>query len=476
MTQPDGRLCCQLCGRPPMPGRGLCSPCSKGVGRERGDCVGCGKPDRLLDHDHQCRWCRQKASTRCPDCQATAIPLVSIDSIRVCDPCALRRRLDPVLPQDGGGLLHPLREVILLAEPLTTRRWLNRNHVLLRDLDTGRLELTHESLDSLPRPRAVEHLRALLIAADILGPDSGRALRHLENTISGLLDPLNDDHRKLVDRWIRWAVLPRLRRITDPGAAPDPGRTTTAAHNARRKIEQTVLFLNQLQHDRRVLTQCTQHDIDVWFAGPGAARWLVGPFLTWARQRRHLLRTLTLPAIHKRIAEPPADAEQRWQTAQRLVGDDNLDPVDRVAGALIVLYAQPLARIVALTTDDVIITGDSVQLRLGADALELPEPFATIIQQLPHRRRASTVEQLPTRWLFTGSHADKPLTATSLGTRMRRVGIQPRRYRIAAAEQLARDVPPAMLAGVLGFKITAINRHTTTTKGQWANYAADRRR
>jgi hypothetical protein len=452
-----------------LPGRAVCSRCNQGIGRERGTCVGCAKPDRLLDYEHRCRWCRQKARNRCPDCQSTCTALISIDGTKVCDPCALRRHLGHVLPLNGTGPLHPLREVILCAEPLTTRRWLNRSSSLLEGLDHGRIPLTHESLDALPKRKAAEHLRALLIATGILDPDPGRALRRLEATIPALLAPLDAEHRKLTTRWVQWAVLPRLR------ALDDRPRIATAVSNARRKIEQTVAFFTELQHAGRDLGECTQHDVDVWFAGPGAARWQVGPFLTWARQRRHLPAQITLPASNKGTPGAPADAEERWQIAQRLVRDDTLDPVDRIAGALVVLYAQPLARIVALTTDDVIVTDSGVHLKLGTDALELPEPFATLIQQLPYRRRASTADQLPTRWLFAGGHADKPLTVSSLGTRLRAIGIQPRRLRLAAAEQLAREIPPAMLAGVLGLRIASINRHTTDAKGQWANYAADRR-
>jgi hypothetical protein len=461
-------LSCTLCGRPSTVGQGLCWRCRKGIGRERGDCAGCGKPDRLLDAERRCRWCREKAANRCPDCRATGTTLTGADGLRVCDRCALRRRLEHILPAGGSGRLQPLREVILAAEPLTARRWLNRAGPLLADLDSGRIPLSHESLDALATPKAAEHLRALLIATDVLGPDPGRALRQLENTLSALLAPLTDGHRKLTTRWIRWAVLPRLRTLQGHG------RPHTAVVNARRAIAQTTRFLTQLQHDNRDLGQCTQHDIDAWFAGPGAARWQVGPFLSWARQRRHLDRGIVLPTGYKRRPEAPADAEERWQVARRLVREESMDPVDRVAGALIVLYAQPLARILALRVDDVIITRTGVQLKLGTEALELPEPFATIIQQLPHRRRTSTAEQLPTRWLFAGSHADKPLTANALGNRMRAIGIQPRRFRIAAAEQLAREIPPAMLAGILGLKITAITRHTANAKGQWANYAADR--
>ena len=106
---------------------------------------------------------------------------------------------------------------------------------------------------------------------------------------------------------------------------------------------------------------------------------------------------------------------------------------------------EPRARIVALATNGVTISETGTNLMLGADALELPEPFATVIQQLPHRKVARTAEQLPTRWLCVGSHADKPLSINSLGTRMRSIGIQHRRYRMAAVEQLAQEIPPAML-------------------------------
>lgn len=459
---------CTLCGRPSLPGNRLCWRCRKGKGRDRGECSGCGKPDRLLDDGRRCRWCREKAANRCPDCKATGTSLIGIDELQVCDRCALARRLEHFIPAAGSGSLHRLREFVLAAEPLTARRWLNRAGTLLRDLDTGRIPLTHESLDGLPQRRATEHLRSLLIAAGILDSDSDRPLRQLENSIPAQLSPLTDGHRRLMTRWIRWAVLPRLRRLKGHG------QISTAVSNARRAIAQSARFLIELQDNNRDLDQCTQHDIDGWFAGPGAARWRAGPFLRWARQRQHLHREITLPNSYKRVPQAPADSEERWQVAQRLVHEESMDPVDRVAGALIVLYAQPLAHILTLTVDDVIVTSTGVQLMLGTDALELPEPLATVIQQLPHRRRASPAEQLPTRWLFVGSHADKPLTVNALGNRMRAIGIQPRRFRIAAAEQLAREIPPAMLADVLGLKIESISRHTSIAKGQWANYAADR--
>ncbi|WP_147305327.1 hypothetical protein [Subtercola boreus] len=45
---------------------------------------------------------------------------------------------------------------------------------------------------------------------------------------------------------------------------------------------------------------------------------------------------------------------------------------------------------------------------------------------------------------------------------------------LIAIDQLAREIPPAMLAGILGIPITAAARATARAGGSWANYYADR--
>jgi hypothetical protein len=271
---------------------------------------------------------------RCPDCRRAEAALTRIDAREVCDRCALRRHLDRVIPPDSDGALHPLREVILAAEPLTTRRWLDRARDLLTDLHQGRYPLEHAALDSLPRRHAVEHLRALLISTDILPADPTRELRWLENRLPELLADLSEAHRQITTRWIRWAVLPRLRRLGERNRG-----LTVPVRNERRKIEQVAAFLAQLQHDGRGLSDCMQLDVDLWFAGPGAIRSVLRPFLVWAQRHRLLPGELILPRSYKGKPSAPVDAEQRWSIARRLTTDESLDPVDRVAGALIVLYA-----------------------------------------------------------------------------------------------------------------------------------------
>ncbi len=393
----------------------------------------------------------------------------TIGPTQVCDHCTLRRTLDHVIPADPAGPLTPLRAVILAAEPLTTRRWLHRSQDLLINLNQGHITLNHPTLDALPHRHTAEHLRAMLISTAILPPDPAGRVRRLENSLDTLLTDLDPTHRRTLTRWIRWQVLPPLHERA--GAGLD---VTNSVPNARNKIERTVAFLTDLQTHCRTLDATTQHDIDTWFAGPGAARWTARPFLAWAQERKHLPSRLELPAAYRGTRTPPADAEERWATATRLLTDDTLDPADRVAGLLITLYAQPLSRIITLTRSDITNAENTIRLRLGPDPLDLPGPLASLIQTLPVKRRAGTAEQLPNAWLFAGSQAGTHINAGALSNRLRRIGIEPRRMRLAAAEQLTREIPPAMLSGVLGLHTATIAKQTGQSGGNWSNYAAAR--
>ena len=58
---------------------------------------------------------------------------------------------------------------------------------------------------------------------------------------------------------------------------------------------------------------------------------------------------------------------------------------------------------------------------------------------------------------------------------MRELGIQPQRMRLAALDQLTKEVPPAMLAGVLGIPASTTVGTTSRSGGDWTRYAAGRR-
>jgi hypothetical protein len=105
--------------------------------------------------------------------------------------------------------------------------------------------------------------------------------------------------------------------------------------------------------------------------------------------------------------------------------DAGIDPADRVAGALAVLFARPLSRVARLTVDDLKIEQRRVALRLGDTPFELPEPLAGHVRELVTWRRSLAAAALPAheRWLFLGASPARPVGELALGRRLRRRGI-----------------------------------------------------
>ncbi len=462
---------CPGCARPARrEDERVCGRCRRDAHRRRATCTTCQEPDRLLDDGGLCRWCRERAARRCANCHQNRT-LNTVAGEQLCGPCSLRRTVDGLLADHPPGALHCLRAPLLAAEPMTTRRWLRRPAItsLLTALDSGRLPLTHTTLDAQPASRAVEHVRDLLVASGTLDPDPDRPIDRLQHDSEQMLVALDVHDAQTVRGWLRWQVLPRLRRHRE--GTVDLG---AAVANARRTLRCVIEFLGTVEATGRTLARVRQSDIDSWFASAGARPHTVRAFLSWARGTRVLPAVIILPPSFRARGDLHTDPEQRWTIARRLVQDDTLDPVDRIAGAMVVLYAQPLVRICALTAHDVATVGGAVTVRFGSDRLELPDPFATLIQKLPSPRRDGVAERILAPWLFPGQRAGHHLAAASLGRRLRAIGIEPRRMRLTTLDQLTAEIPPAMLAGVLGLGAAHVVRHATLAGGDWARYAAGR--
>ncbi|MFC4071921.1 hypothetical protein [Actinoplanes subglobosus] len=455
------------------PGERLCSRCRRDRHRHRGTCTICQHTDQILDAHGRCHHCRTRGERRCVDCGEPATPMRDIDGVGVCDQCALRRTLDRILPEQTSAPLRQLRQAILAAEPGATRAWLTRPRAatILGDLHHGRLECSHTALDTQPPGRDLEHLRALLVAAAALPADPHRLIDRLAEELTGAVSDCGEPDRRVLRSWIRWRLLARLRNAADIGA-----ELTAPIYHARATVGQVTAFVTGLHGAGRALATCQQADLDGFFAAAPSTGSHIRPFLTWAQQRRHLPRTLHLPPSRRGSPAAPADAEHRWGIARRLVHDDTLDTSDRVAAALVVLYAQPISRIVTLTSVDVHTLDGAVTVALGPDRLELPEPFATLITRLPHRRRHGVAAHLPSPWLFPSARAGSHATPGAVSARLQRLGIQPRAMRQAALIQLAAEIPPAMLAGLLGIHPTTAVKWTKLGGGNWTTYAATRSR
>jgi hypothetical protein len=155
--------------------------------------------------------------------------------------------------------------------------------------------------------------------------------------------------------------------------------------------------------------------------------------------------------------------------------DDEVDLRDRVAGLLILIYAQPLTRILGLTVHDVVIDEDRVCIRLGREPVELPEPLGQLTAELaryPAGRASTAIAGSKPAWLFQGMRVGEPLSHSRASRRLRRLGVRTLGGRTAAIMTLAAALPPTIVAELLGISTTSAAKWYRLAGGEWSRYAA----
>ena len=193
--------------------------------------------------------------------------------------------------------------------------------------------------------------------------------------------------------------------------------------------------------------------------------------MRWAN--RHKLTNLQFPATRWHGPSRAIDTEARWHQARRLLHEDTIKPADKVAGLLLLLYAQTPAAISRLTLEH-LDTTDQLRLRFGREPLVLPEPISELVRTLASTRRghAALGDQGISPWLFPGGQPGRPISAYQLAQRLRKIGIRPAQARSTALFSLAAELPAAILARLLGIHIKVAVQWQHAAAGDWTTYAA----
>jgi len=146
-----------------------------------------------------------------------------------------------------------------------------------------------------------------------------------------------------------------------------------------------------------------------------------------------------------------------------------------VAGALLLLYGQPLSRIATMTTSQITRRDGQTFLRLGRHDVPAPGPLASAITKLitDGRSHRGVGSPQPTAWLFPGHLPGRPITPDTLGQRLRALGIYAQAGRRAALLDLAAQLPAAVLADLLGLHQNTAARWMHQAGGDWSRYAAE---
>ena len=450
----------------------VCEPCYRTALARRGTCRDCGEERRLV-------FPPGPGALRCADCAgvealATCSSCGAEDRLYAdgrCVRCSLELRARALLGAPDGPF-EPLYQAIVSApQPYSVHNWLRSSGPasILRELVAGTLPLTHEALDDHPRRRSADYLRHLLVASGLLSPRDD-ALVDLEAWVERRLKQAGGVHEHQLRSYATWRVLRRARQRAERG---DRARTST--RHAKSCLNAAIAFFELLDRRHRALTDCTQADVEDWLTeGPPSAA-QVKDFLDWAATRKMTPR-FTLPNQPRR-GGPSTDNETRWSIVHQLLHDERIDLTDRVAGCLVLLYGQQLTRIAALRRDQVTVTADgSTRLSLGTTYIEVPPPLDQLLRRQLNEHRHHTAFAAPvtaTSWLFAGLHPGRPFTASQLGARLRRLGIEPQAARRGALIHLAATLPAAVLARAPNLTPLTAVRWVKAAGGDWDNYAAE---
>ncbi|MCC4314811.1 hypothetical protein [Streptomyces malaysiensis] len=163
---------------------------------------------------------------------------------------------------------------------------------------------------------------------------------------------------------------------------------------------------------------------------------------------------------------------QRLATLRRVLGNDATPLRIRVAASFVLLFAQPLTRIVRLTTDDILDDGQQLHLRLGDPPSPLPEPVADLVLNYLRSLPAHTLAvNLSTHWLFPGRRPSQPMNPATLLGPLRDLGVPAQRARTSAIRHLVLQAPAPVIAKALGYYDKTTARLVTEAGGTWSRYA-----
>lgn len=460
---------------PLWPGEQLCNSCFYIAMRTSGVCPICGH-DALLpgrpnstDTRPVCLACAGiPGHYRCATCHTEG----QIYRHGQCARCALREDLTTLIVEGAAdpATIGTIVEILCRVDrPESILTW-KRNpkvQVLLSGLSHGEIPLSHEGLDVAGRGIEVSHLRSLLEHHGLLAPRDEHLAR-FELWLAAKLDAIQQPAlRAPVEQFATWHHLRRLRGDSTPGQASD-GPT----RSAKQEISETIKFLTWLHeaHHRTAAT-CQQQDVNEWLATGPTTRYHIRAFFAWTRQSR--INTAVRVDTRKTESVRLLTQDQRLAWINELLSGDVDSLSYRVAGALLLLYAQPLVKIVALQTTAIVLTPHETWISLGAEPAPVPEPFASMLKNhlrnRPNLRTAGGMAPKP--WLFPGHNPGKHLDTQTMMHRLRNLGINLLGARNSALRNLVTEVPPPVVAHLLGYSNTCTHYHAQLAAQPWSRYA-----
>jgi hypothetical protein len=250
-------------------------------------------------------------------------------------------------------------------------------------------------------------------------------------------------------------------------------RTSGSKRSAKQEITETIKFLTWLEDTHgRTAAECTQHDVDAYLTSGPTTRHLIRTFFIWAKSSK--INTGVQIGFRQARTTPTITQEQRLGWLKELLTGDAESLPYRVAGILLLLYAQPLTKIAALQATAVTRVDGETRIALGREPIPVPEPFASQLNyHLHHRPNLRTAGgAIGTPWLFPSCRPGQHLDPQTIMHRLRWLGINLLGSRNTALQELVSEIPAPLVADMLGYSDQVTQKHAAEAGKTWAAYVS----
>ena len=296
-------------------------------------------------------------------------------------------------------------------------------------------------------------------------------MARFEAWIDDKLRPLPEEVAKPVAQFATWHHLRRIRSMTTPEKSAQ-----RPVHSAKQEITETIKFLDWLwETHQRTAATCTQQDIDTWLATGPTTRKAIRTFIVFVKKTGTNNRVEIGHYTAK--SRPAITQDQRLAWLRELLTGTSESLPYRVAGTLLLLYAQPLVRVATLRTDAVNIndTTGTITIALGTHPVPVPQPFAELLSQhLRNRPNLRTASGTESHWLFPGTRAGQHLHPNTIMLRLRGLGIELLGSRNTTLDEHLSVTPPPLVADALGYSYQVAFLHAHAAGETWTRYAGER--
>ena len=453
-------------------GQPLCKKCHQSLHRKPRTCSRCGKyriTPYLREDGPICPSCaNQYDQGTCADCGNDQRALHG----NYCSIC-LAPRLLRILISDEDNMPHP--QLLTLERYLLRNEnnadavisWIRRSPMarLVHDMATHRTPISLRAVAQHPATGATGYFAALLMESGVVPTENFDRIRlevWQEEYFATLPNPAN---RSLLKQYAAWIVNPRFTEVAHLSTKDESLRH----RGSKAHLIAVCDFLGTLDDLNLDLGTIPQRIFDDYVARHGRTGKQLTPFIRWARSRG--MTHLHSEYLRSYLADPTgsgATDDQRWAWVKQLLADEDIGLSSRVGGLLAIIYGTALTRIVSLRREAVTFDGDSTYLSLGTEPIKLPDAVGALLRQLLDS--APTGFHDDNTWIFKGQRPGRHVTTAALRLPLTKRGINIRAAKNVALLTLARDLPPSVLADLLGISIDAAERWSAHSGHDWTDY------